>query len=414
MDVHGEAPAAGAGATGSAAGTLADPPPPAEHSVAQYQADTDASLRAAHATVFAAAFAPSTTVPTHCAAATSTGDVLVWNFSLSQSAEFARRPPRPAAALHGHDGAAYAMCFAQSPSTHKPVVVTGGDTELRVWDWAPLLARAEEAADGGAYARNSDAVIVDPGTALVASFENPRAKGKRETLAPLSETNGLAFARSSGRLYSAAGDNCAYAWDLATGTVTATFKGHTDYLQDVCVMERSQLLATASEDGTVKLWDTRSQELVRTLDMPAPPAAGGGAAAAPASGSEASGDRPWVGAVDVDESENWLVCGGGSGMLASFHVVSGTLTASYTCDSDIHTVTFGEDEVLAGAGGGHVYRWSHSRGALLGKISTTAAPVYAVACSPVPGDKTMLTSGAGSYVDVYIEPCSRSFSLGVL
>ena len=55
-------------------------------------------------------------------------------------------------------------------------------------------------------------------------------------------------------LYTASNDNNAYSWDLAAGKAVVTFAGHTADVQDVSSMEASHSIATASEDGTAKIW----------------------------------------------------------------------------------------------------------------------------------------------------------------
>ena len=83
----------------------------------------------------------------------------------------------------------------------------------------------------------------------------------------------------SGTLFAAAGDNNCYAFDLSTGKLMATLwcvpwftalltatdrdlchllSGHTNYLHAVLVLKHSHQLATAAEDGFVRLWDMRS------------------------------------------------------------------------------------------------------------------------------------------------------------
>jgi len=44
-------------------------------------------------------------------------------------------------------------------------------------------------------------------------------------------------------------------WDLATGKVTASFEGHSDEIYSVAVSPEGGLIASASNDGTIKLWD---------------------------------------------------------------------------------------------------------------------------------------------------------------
>lgn len=84
------------------------------------------------------------------------------------------------------------------------------------------------------------------------------------------------------RAFSAAGDGYAYAWDLSTGKCTAKFKGalvccaaalglrltmltrlvaigghrtgHTDCVNSIIFMDTHNAIATASRDGSVRVW----------------------------------------------------------------------------------------------------------------------------------------------------------------
>lgn len=110
-------------------------------------------------------------------------------------------------------------------------------------------------------------------------------------------------------MYLGCGNGCTYVYDVATQRETAVLRGHTDYVHCVKAFPQSRhQLATGSEDGSVRLWDART--LRSTAQFV--PAAGNG-----------PHFRSWIACLDVNESEDWLVCGGGQ-PLSLWHLRAGT------------------------------------------------------------------------------------------
>ncbi|KAI8904641.1 WD40-repeat-containing domain protein [Powellomyces hirtus] len=67
-------------------------------------------------------------------------------------------------------------------------------------------------------------------------------------------------------IYSASTDKTAGVWDTTIGERVKKLKGHTSFLNSIASTRRnSELVATGSDDSTVKLWDPRSKHAVHTL-----------------------------------------------------------------------------------------------------------------------------------------------------
>lgn len=81
----------------------------------------------------------------------------------------------------------------------------------------------------------------------------------------------LAFTPDGAILAAAGGDAEDYAihvWDAASGQTISTLVGHAGIVWDVKFSPDGRTLASVSSDGTAKIWDWRSGNLVKTLDFP--------------------------------------------------------------------------------------------------------------------------------------------------
>ncbi|KFZ17327.1 hypothetical protein V501_01790, partial [Pseudogymnoascus sp. VKM F-4519 (FW-2642)] len=76
----------------------------------------------------------------------------------------------------------------------------------------------------------------------------------------------VAFSRDSRLLASASDDNTVKVWDAATGTLQQTLEGHRSWVRSVAFSHDSKLLASASYDNTVKVWDAATGTLQQTLE----------------------------------------------------------------------------------------------------------------------------------------------------
>jgi tetratricopeptide (TPR) repeat protein len=78
----------------------------------------------------------------------------------------------------------------------------------------------------------------------------------------------VSFSPDSRRLASASYDGTVKVWDVATGQETATLEQHTDGVWSVCFSPDGGRLAAACSDKTVKVWDGRPSAEVLTLQGP--------------------------------------------------------------------------------------------------------------------------------------------------
>src|SRR5258705_3148716 len=76
----------------------------------------------------------------------------------------------------------------------------------------------------------------------------------------------VAFSPDGGLLASASSDHTIKLWDPQTGEHLRTLEGHSDLVASVAFSADGGLLASASWDHTIKLWDPQTGEHLRTLE----------------------------------------------------------------------------------------------------------------------------------------------------
>jgi WD40 repeat protein len=76
----------------------------------------------------------------------------------------------------------------------------------------------------------------------------------------------VAFSHDSRLLASASNDKTVKVWDTATGMLQQTLEGHSDWVRSVAFSHDSKLLVSASLDNAVKVWNIAIGELQQTLE----------------------------------------------------------------------------------------------------------------------------------------------------
>ncbi|ALF54203.1 serine/threonine protein kinase [Nostoc piscinale CENA21] len=81
-----------------------------------------------------------------------------------------------------------------------------------------------------------------------------------------SDVNSVAFAPNGQILASGSDDKTIKLWNLATGTEISTLKGHFKWIWAIAFHPDGKILASGSADQTIKLWNLGTTEEIRTLN----------------------------------------------------------------------------------------------------------------------------------------------------
>src|SRR6266536_6585852 len=76
----------------------------------------------------------------------------------------------------------------------------------------------------------------------------------------------VVFSHDSKLLASASFDKTVKIWDVSTGSCQQTLEGHSSFVTSVVFSHDSKLLASASDDNTVKIWDASTGSCQQTLE----------------------------------------------------------------------------------------------------------------------------------------------------
>ncbi len=142
-------------------------------------------------------------------------------------------PSLVAPPLGGHSNLVYSVAFSLPDG--ELLASTGGDKTIRLWDVS------------------DPAAPVQVGTPLVGHS----AVIQSVTFSP------------DGTMLSASDDGTVAVWNpTATQHLARVLRGHTQPVQDVAFSPNGTLVASASNDGTIRLWDTRNKNEFRPLGEP--------------------------------------------------------------------------------------------------------------------------------------------------
>jgi WD40 repeat protein len=167
-------------------------------------------------------------------------------------------------------------------------------------------------------------------------------------------------------------------WDPATGMLTMTLEGHSNFVSGLSFSASGKLLASSSQDRTIKIWDVATGKEIVTL-------AGHDDRA---TGVVFAPDEKSVASIGFDGSAKlWDVATGQERLALAGHTLSATSLAFHPDGKELAT-----GSAAVAAIEGEVKLWDAATGKELATIQGQKGTVFALAYSP---DGSLLAVGSG-------------------
>ncbi|WP_411132975.1 NB-ARC domain-containing protein [Streptomyces sp. C10] len=188
----------------------------------------------------------------------------------------------------------------------------------------------------------------------------------------------VAIAPDDTWIATASDDGTVRIWDVASGNCTATLSGHTDSVHAVAIAPDGTWIATASPDKTIRTWDVASGNCTAMLVHPCP-----------------------MRAVGIAPDGTWVASAGDDGVVRLIDITSGQCTATLSGHTAaVHSVAISPDGtwIVSASPDEGVRIWNTSTGTCTGTLPDHILHVRAVAIAP---DSTWFVTGGDSGVAIW-------------
>jgi WD40 repeat protein len=173
--------------------------------------------------------------------------------------------PKEVARLKGHTAG---ISYSNFDSTGKYILTIGADNTVRKWDVTTTKLLSVLTIPGEMpIAASPDGKYVITKEGSIFDFDTQQ---KINSMTGGIQLDGYSFDREGKRVagYGQGGygkEITIRVWDVATGQRIALLRGHTKTIRDISFSADGQLLASGSEDGTIRIWDIQSQQQLQAF-----------------------------------------------------------------------------------------------------------------------------------------------------
>jgi small GTP-binding protein len=194
------------------------------------------------------------------------------------------------------------------------------------------------------------------------------------------EVNSVVFDPQGEMLASGSDDNTVKLWEARSGNLLRTLQGHQGWVRSVVFDPQGEMLASGSHDGTVKLWEARSGNLLRTLQR----------------------NQDIVFSVAFDPQGGTLASGSTDNTVKLWEARSGNLLRTLQGhQNSVYSVAFNPQggTLASGSSDQTVKLWETHSGKLLRTLKGHQAAIYGVTFDPQGG--TLASGGKDSTVKLW-------------
>ncbi|XP_054616310.1 THO complex subunit 6 homolog [Dunckerocampus dactyliophorus] len=314
-----------------------------------------------HMSVFSQSFSPC---GRFLAAGNNYGEIAIFSLCAALSPDVSDAARKPVLTFTGHEGPVFCLVSAGGQ------LLSSGNGEISAWNWAELIKKNVKAV----WTKRPD---------YKCSMEVP-------------EINAMVINPRDNSLLIGGGDNNVHVLDLEHGVFKSVFQGHSDYVHCLSVRERDGEVLSGSEDGAVRMWDSRTAQCVHCVDVHKYQKC-----ARPQFGK-------WISCLTTDS--DWMLCGGGP-FLSLWHLRSLTPTSIFPLSGCQRQATFYQDMILAVGEGPFV---SHCLlgGEVKAQIPCSPQNLNSLQLNTNSTEHQVLTAaGSSEHVDVFTNVSYKAFSL---